>query len=115
MTPVAFLRPLGALWVLLAGVALFAAFVAVAIGEPHLAPLFATTALIAFIPGVFILAATRGMRSKASALDALGLALLSWITAPAMAASTALPPASSVSIATLAAKGCEVAQIPLLA
>jgi trk/ktr system potassium uptake protein len=86
MTPVAFLRPLGALWVLLAGVALFAAFVAVAIGEPHLAPLFATTALIAFIPGVFILAATRGMRSKASALDALGLALLSWITAPAMAA-----------------------------
>jgi len=86
MTPVAFLRPLGALWVLLAGVALFAAFVAAAIGEPHLAPLFGTTAMIAFIPGIFILTATRGLTSKASALDALGLALLSWITAPAMAA-----------------------------
>ncbi|WP_291842457.1 potassium transporter TrkG [Maricaulis sp.] len=86
MTPVAFLRPLGALWVLLAGVALFAAFVAAAVGEPHLAPLFGTTALIAFIPGIFILSATRGLKSKASALDALGLALLSWITAPAMAA-----------------------------
>ncbi|RKR02803.1 potassium transporter TrkG [Maricaulis maris] len=86
MTPVAFLRPLGALWVLLAGVALFAAFVAAAVGEPHLAPLFGTTALIAFIPGIFILTATRGLQSKASALDALGLALLSWITAPAMAA-----------------------------
>jgi len=86
MTPVAFLRPLGALWVLLAGVALIAALVAAALGEPHLAPLFGTTALVAFIPGIFILAATRSLRSKASALDALGLALLSWITAPAMAA-----------------------------
>ncbi len=86
MTPVAFLRPLGALWVLFAGVALFAAFVAAAVGESHLAPLFGTTALIAFIPGIFILTATRGLKSRASALDALGLALLSWITAPAMAA-----------------------------
>ncbi|MHA6288590.1 TrkH family potassium uptake protein [Maricaulis sp. CAU 1757] len=86
MTPAALLRPLGALWVLVAMVAVLAAFSAAAMGERHLAPLFLTTAGLALVPGLFILAATRGVTVGASALDAMGLALLAWVTAPIMAA-----------------------------
>lgn len=86
MSPAALLRPLGALWVLVALVALLAAMCAPAVNEAHLAPFFITTAGLAFVPGVLVLAATRGVRVGASALDALGLALMAWITAPAFAA-----------------------------
>lgn len=86
MSPLALLRPLGALWVLVALVAVLTAVAAAAMEEGHLAPLFLTTAAIAAVPGIFILAATRGVDVGASALDAMGLALLAWVTAPIMAA-----------------------------
>ncbi|MEA1942923.1 MAG: potassium transporter TrkG [Pseudomonadota bacterium] len=86
MSPAALFRPLGALWVLLALIALLAALCAAAVQEAHLAPFFITTAGLAFVPGVLVLAATSGIRVGASALDALGLALLAWVTAPAFAA-----------------------------
>lgn len=86
MSPAALLRPLGALWVLVALIALLAALCAAAVQEAHLAPFFITTAGLAFVPGTLVLTATRGILVGASALDALGLALLGWVTAPAFAA-----------------------------
>lgn len=86
MSPAALLRPLGALWVLVAALAVLTALTALAVGEAHLSGLFMATAGIAMVPGVLVLTATQGIRLGATALDALGLALLSWITAPAMAA-----------------------------
>jgi trk system potassium uptake protein TrkH len=72
--------------VLVALVAILAAIAAAAVGEGHLAPFFMFTAGIALVPGVLVLSATSGMRIGASALDALGLALLAWVTTPAIAA-----------------------------
>jgi len=86
MSPAALFRPLGALWVLVALIALVAALCAAAVREAHLAPFFVTTAGLAFVPGALVLSATSGIRVGASALDALGLALLAWVTAPAFAA-----------------------------
>ena len=86
MSPAALFRPLGALWVLVALIALLAAVCAPAVEEWHLAPFFITTAGLAFVPGALVLAATRGVQVGASALDALGLALLAWVTTPAFAA-----------------------------
>ncbi|MAK64245.1 MAG: hypothetical protein CMF75_05800 [Maricaulis sp.] len=86
MSLAALLRPLGALWVLVAFISLLASLAAVGVGEPHLAPFFLISAGLALVPGLLILAATRGMRFRASALDALGLALLAWVTTPAVAA-----------------------------
>lgn len=86
MSLAALFRPLGALWVLVAIIAAFTALTAAALGETHIAPLFGATAGIAAIPGALVLAATHGIRIGATALDALGLALMAWISAPAMAA-----------------------------
>ena len=44
MSPAALFRPLGALWVLVALIALVAALCAAAVREAHLAPFFVTTA-----------------------------------------------------------------------
>ncbi|WP_203292347.1 TrkH family potassium uptake protein [Maricaulis parjimensis] len=86
MSLAALLRPLGALWVLVAMISLLAALAAFAVSEPHLAPFFLISAGLALVPGLLILSATRGIRFRASALDALGLALLAWVTTPAVAA-----------------------------
>lgn len=86
MSLAALLRPLGALWVLVALISLLASLAAVAVGEPHLAPFFLISAGLALVPGLLVLAATQGIRFRASALDALGLALLAWVTTPAVAA-----------------------------
>ena len=82
MSLAALLRPLGALWVLVALISLLASLAAVAVGEPHLAPFFLISAGLALVPGLLVLAATQGIRFRASALDALGLALLAWVTTP---------------------------------
>ena len=86
MSLAALLRPLGALWVLVAFISLLASLASVAMDEPHLAPFFLISAGLALVPGLLVLAATQGIRFRASALDALGLALLAWVTTPAVAA-----------------------------
>jgi trk system potassium uptake protein TrkH len=86
MSLAALLRPLAALWVLVALVSVLAALAAVAVREVHLAPFFLVSTGLALVPGLMILSATQGLRVRASAMDALGLAFLAWVTTPAVAA-----------------------------
>lgn len=79
-------RPLGVLWILLGLAAFLTALAAVSLGEPALAVPFVGTAAIAIFPAILFLAVTRGMPVRANAVDALGLALLAWVTAPLIAA-----------------------------
>ena len=86
MSLAALLRPLAALWVALGLVAALVGLAAFGLGERHLAPLFGATMVLGVVPGFLILAATRSMPVGASALDALVLGLLAWITIPLLAA-----------------------------
>jgi trk system potassium uptake protein TrkH len=86
MALAALLRPLAALWVALGLVAALVGLAAFGLGERHLAPLFGATLVVGLVPGCLILAATRSMPVGASALDALVLGLLAWITIPLLAA-----------------------------
>ncbi|WP_417481791.1 potassium transporter TrkG [Maricaulis sp.] len=86
MALAALLRPLAALWVALGLVAALVGLAAFGLGERHLAPLFGVTMAVGLAPGSLILAATRSMPVGASALDALVLGLLAWITIPLLAA-----------------------------
>ena len=82
----ALLRPLAGLWSLFGALALLAALLSFSLGEGHLAGLFLASALLAAVPGLMILTATRGMKITASAVDAVLLALVAWSTTPAFAA-----------------------------
>lgn len=82
----AILRPLAVLWAIMALAAMLTAIGAIALGEGQYASSFGATAALAGLPASLILAATRGLRMQASAVDALGLALLAWISAPLIAA-----------------------------
>ncbi|WP_417496025.1 potassium transporter TrkG [Maricaulis sp.] len=86
MALAALLRPLAALWVALGLVAALVGLAAFGLGERHLAPLFGATLMVGVVPGCLILAASRSMPVGASALDALVLGLLAWITIPLLAA-----------------------------
>ena len=85
MGPSALFRPLAGLWALLALVAVAAAMLCGALGESHLSPLFLASAAVAGIPGVLVLTATRGMKVSATAIDAVLLAFIAWVTTPAFA------------------------------
>lgn len=86
MSLAALLRPLAALWVALGLVAALVGLAAFGLGERHLAPLFGVTMVLGVVPGSLVLAATRSMPVGASALDALVLGLLAWVTIPLLAA-----------------------------
>lgn len=82
----ALLRPLAGLWSIFAVFAVIAALASMALSERHLMPLFMASAVGAGIPGLLLLAATRGMQVKATAVEAILLAFAAWITTPAAAA-----------------------------
>lgn len=82
----ALLRPLAGLWSLFGTLALLAALFSFSLGEGHLAGFFLASAMLAGVPGLMILTATRGMSVTASAVDAVLLALVAWSTTPAFAA-----------------------------
>tara|TARA_R110000868_G_scaffold2321_7_gene17295 strand:- start:9955 stop:11358 length:1404 start_codon:yes stop_codon:yes gene_type:complete len=86
MALAALLRPLAALWVALGLMAALIALIAPLLDETHFVALFAVSAALGVVPGALVLAATRGMPVGASALDALGLGLMAWITIPLLAA-----------------------------
>ena len=80
------LRPLAGLWSIFAGFALLAALLSFAFAEGYLAPLFIASALLTGVPGLLLLNATQGMKVQASAVEAVLLALVAWVTTPAAAA-----------------------------
>ena len=82
----ALLRPLAAIWMALGGAAFLAALAAYALGEGGNAPGFLTAAATAGFAGGALYLATRGMPVRARAVEALGLALLTFLTAPVIAA-----------------------------
>jgi len=82
----ALLRPLAGLWSIFAAFAFAGGMLSAMLSEGHLAPLFIAAAVGAGVPGVLILMATRGMKVKASAVEAVLLALAAWVTIPAAAA-----------------------------
>ncbi len=82
----ALLRPLAGLWSIFAGFAFLLGLASIALSEGYLAPLFMSAAAGAGIPGFLILAATRGMKVRATAIEAVLLAFAAWITTPLVAA-----------------------------
>jgi trk system potassium uptake protein TrkH len=86
MALAALLRPLGALWTALGVAAILTAIAAMALGEGEGVAIFVATGVIGIVPGVLLLAATHGIPIRARPVEALGLALLAWITGPIIAA-----------------------------
>jgi trk system potassium uptake protein TrkH len=86
MALAALLRPLGALWTALGIAAVLTAIAAMALGESDGVSIFVATGVIGVIPGVLVLTATRGIPINATPVEALGLALLAWLTGPIIAA-----------------------------
>ena len=86
MSLTALLRPLGLVWILIGLAAALTSIAAMAMGEGDMAPIFGVSASIGIFPGLLLLIVTRGVSIKARAVEALGLALFVWITAPLIAA-----------------------------
>ena len=86
MSLTALLRPLGLVWIFIGLAAALSSIAAMAMGEGGMAPIFGVTASIGIFPGLLLLIVTRGVSIKARAVEALGLALFVWITAPLIAA-----------------------------
>lgn len=82
----ALLRPLGAAWLILAAAGLIGALSAYALAEDTAAIAFLVMSGMAGFAGGALMAATQGMPVRARAIEALGLGLLIFLTAPVFAA-----------------------------
>lgn len=86
MALAALLRPLGVLWAALGLAALVTAIAGLALGESEGGYIFTATGLIGIVAGMLVLLATRHIPIRARPVEALGMALFAWMTAPAIAA-----------------------------